>query len=235
MPAGTPLWHDASFHALLDRCPQLANGVAYLPANLGAQAFEGQASIERLASAYRDHGYGFLFYALARVLRPETCVELGVYRGFSLLATAAALRDNGRGSIEGLDLFDDYEFRHESLANASRNIRANGLDHWARIQKADALRAHERFDAVDWLHVDISNNGDTYRHVFAHWAPKVRRAMLLEGGSPARDRVDWMTQFRKPPIVPAIEEMRGAHPEWTIGVLAPFPSLTVAIRKQPAI
>jgi predicted O-methyltransferase YrrM len=228
------LWHDASFHALLDACPQLAAAVEHLPANLGAQAFEGQAGIESLASAYRDHGYGFLFYALARALRPATCVELGVYQGFSLLATAAALRDNAHGSIEGLDLFDDYEFRHESLANAARNIRANGLDRWARLQKADALRAHERFDAVDWLHVDISNNGDTYRHVFAHWAPKVGSAMLLEGGSPARDRVGWMTQFHKPPIVPAIEALRGAHPEWTIAVLAPFPSLTVAIRKQPA-
>lgn len=204
----------------------------HLPASLGTQAFEGQAGIETLASAYQDHGYGFLFYALARALRPAACVELGVYQGFSLLTTAAALRDNARGSIEGFDLFEDYEFRHESQDAASLNIRANGLDRWARTHKADALRAHERFDAVDWLHVDISNNGDTYRHVFAAWAPKVRGVMLLEGGSPERDRVDWMTRFNKPAIVPAIEEMREAHPEWTIAVLAPFPSLTVALRER---
>ena len=207
---------------------------AHLPASLDAQAFAGQAGIEDLASAYKDHGYGFLFYALARVLRPASCVELGVYQGFSLLATAAALRDNDHGSIEGFDLFDDYEFRHESLARASRNIRANALESRARLHQADALEADARFTALDWLHVDISNNGDIFRRIFARWSPKVSRVMLLEGGSPARDRVAWMTQFNKPAIVPALEEMRGAHPEWTIAVLAPFPSLTVAIRKQQA-
>lgn len=207
--------------------------VEHLPPSLGAKAFDGQSGIESLASAYKDHGYGFLFYALARALAPAACVELGVYQGFSLLATAAALRDNARGSIEGIDLFDDYAFRHESFANVSRNIRASGLEGRARIRKADALHADERFASVDWLHVDISNNGDIFRRVFERWSPKVGRVMLLEGGSAERDRVGWMAQFAKPPIVPAIEEMRHAHPEWEIGVLAPFPSLTVAVRRRP--
>lgn len=227
------MWNDASFHALLAQCPQLGQALEHLPQNLGAKAFDAQAGIESLASAYKDHGYGFLFYALARAFKPAACVELGVYQGFSLLATAAALRDNARGTIEGFDLFEDYPFRHESFARVSSSIRANGLESRARIHKADALQAHEAFAAVDWLHVDISNNGDIYRGIFERWSPKVARVMLLEGGSAERDRVDWMTQFDKAPIAPAIEELRRACPEWTIAVLAPFPSLTVAVRRQP--
>jgi len=204
----------------------------HLPREPGKGAFEGRAAIERLASAYQDHCYGQLFYALARALRPSSCVELGVYRGFSLLATAAALRDNGGGSIEGFDLFDEYPYRHETFANASRNLRDCGLAAHARIHKADALEVHKRFAAVDWLHVDLSNDGDTYRRIFAEWAPKVRRVMLLEGGSPERDRVQWMTQFGKAPIVPALAEIERGHPQWKLAVLAPFPSVTVALRVQ---
>jgi hypothetical protein len=208
---------------------------AHLPRDLGTEAFAGQARIERLASSYKDHGYGLLFYALARVLSPQTCVELGVYQGFSLLATAAALRDNDCGTIEGFDLFDDYPYRHESMANALCNIRDSGLERRARIQAAEAMEVHERFAVVDWLHVDISNDGDIYHRIFSRWEPKVRRVILFEGGSPQRDRVQWMTQYGKAPIVPAIEEIRRAYPDWTIAVLAPFPSLTMAMRVQPAV
>jgi predicted O-methyltransferase YrrM len=228
-----PFWKDASFQALLNACPRLARMTEHLPRDLEATAFEGQAGIKRLASAYQDHGYGFLFYALARALKPATCVELGVYQGFSLLMTAAALRDNDCGAIEGFDLFDDYPYRHEPIANALRNIRANGLERCAHIQKADASAAHERFAEVDWLHVDISNDGDTYRRIFTHWASRVRHVILLEGGSPERDRLTWMTRFGKAPIVPAIEAIRREHPQWLIAVLTPFPSLTVAIRAAP--
>jgi hypothetical protein len=115
-----------------------------------------------------------------------------------------------------------------------RNIRINGLERRARILKADALTAHERFTAVDWLHVDISNDGDTYRQVFSRWASKVRGVMLLEGGSPERDRVPWMAQFDKAPIVPAIEEIRRSYPQWVLMVVTPFPSLTVAMRTRTA-
>lgn len=206
----------------------------HLPRDLEATAFEGQAGIKRLASAYQDHGYGFLFYALARSLKPATCIELGVYQGFSLLSTAAALRDNDRGTIAGFDLFDDYPFRHETFANATRNIAANGLEDYAQIHKADALTAHERFTAVDFLHVDVSNDGDTYRRIFSQWAQKARGVILLEGGSLDRDRVGWMTRYDKAPITRALEEIRREHPQWSLSVLAPFPSVTVALRTDPA-
>jgi hypothetical protein len=197
---------------------------------LNGVAFDGEAALGRLGSAYKDHGYGCFFYALARVLKPVTCVELGVLEGFSLLCVAAALRDNGRGTIHGFDLFEDYPFRHERCASTAERIRALGLEQQARIRQADAFAVAGEFASVDYLHVDLSNDGDTYRRIFAQWSGKVKQVMLLEGGGAERDRVAWMARYRKSAIVPALAELRGAHPEWTFAVLAPFPSLTVAIR-----
>jgi predicted O-methyltransferase YrrM len=173
-----------------------------------------------------------MMYALARFLRPRRCVELGVLHGFSLLCVAAALRDNGHGTIDGFDLFDDYPFRHESLVNAQAAIERCQLQGWARVQRADALDVHERFDRIDWLHVDISNDGDTYARVFEQWEARVEAVMILEGGSAARDEVEWMSAYAKRPIAPALDAIARSHRGWTFAVLAPFPSITVALRSS---
>jgi predicted O-methyltransferase YrrM len=230
VPIGAPFWRDRSFTTLVESCEALEALRNYLPPDLNRHFYQGQERVEALHSTYKDHGYGHFFYALARAIRPRCCVELGVLQGFSLLAVAAALRDNGAGSIRGIDLFEDYPYRHAQYADVEKCISACGLEGWSVVTKADALRTHERHQDIDYLHVDLSNDGDTYRFVFRHWARKVKKVILLEGGSADRDRVEWMVKHGKPPIVPAIDEIRRAHPDWTIVVLAPYPSLTVAVR-----
>jgi Methyltransferase domain len=202
----------------------------YLPARLDAQSFAGDAGIAALQSSYKDHGYGHLLYALARVMKPATCVELGVFQGFSLLSVAAALRDNARGHIDGFDLFGDYPYRHVPASVTQANVDAAGLNGRAHVHAADAFEVHERFDAVDWLHVDISNDGDSCRRLFEQWAPKVAQAMIFEGGAPERDEVEWMRAYGKPPLAPAIDVLRRSHPEWKFAVLSPYPSMTIALR-----
>ncbi len=230
VPVGTPYWRDRSFTTLLERCKALEALRNYLPPDLTRHTYQGQERVEAVRSTYKDHGYGRFFYALARAIRPRFCVELGVLHGFSLLAVAAALRDNGAGSIRGIDLFEDYPYRHAQHADVENHIRACGLENWSAITKADAFLAHGGHNDLDYLHVDLSNDGDTYRFAFRHWAGRVRQAILLEGGSAERDQVDWMVKYGKPPIVPAIDEIRRAYPDWTIVVLEPYPSLTVAVR-----
>lgn len=229
-PVGTPFWQDRSLTTLFERRKVLEALRDYLPPDLNRPSYQGQERVEAVHSTYKDHGYGRFFYALARAIRPRFCVELGVLHGFSLLAVAAALRDNGAGSIRGIDLFEDYPYRHAQQAHVENHIRACGLVDWSGITRGDALFAHDRYKDLDYLHVDLSNDGDTYRFAFRHWAGKVRQAILLEGGSAERDQVDWMVKYGKPPIVPAIDEIRRAYPDWTIVVLEPYPSLTVAVR-----
>ena len=226
---GTPFWNDSSFQMALERHLQLREVTVYLPPDLETKIFAGQADIETLWSSYKDHGYGYFFYALTRVLKPARCVEIGVLQGFSLLTVAAALRDNGNGMIHGFDLFEDYPYRHEKYANVLEWIETSGLRTWATVSQEDAFQVHKQFDTTDYLHVDISNDGNTYRRVFEQWAGKVKKVILLEGGSADRDRVEWMIKYKKPSIVKALNEIRSAYPSWDIVVFDPYPSLTVAL------
>lgn len=232
-PAGTPFWRHSSFDALLGKCgDRLGPLPKFLPQSPGLSSYDGQEHIESVHSTYKDHGYGNFFYALTRVLKPRQCVELGVLGGFSLLSVAAALRDNGMGRIHGVDLFENYPHRNALYSRVQDHVRTCGLEKWSLIESAEAASAHAQHTDVDMLHVDLSNDGDTYRSTFGQWSGKVRQAILLEGGSVERDSVEWMKEYRKPPIAPAIEEIRLAYPEWTILVLTPFPSVTVALRRN---
>lgn len=222
-------WHDPSFQIFLDSNSQLIAIKNYLPSSSGTESLAGKAESEQLHSSYKKHGYAHFFYALVRVLKPRRCVEIGVLEGFSLLNVALALRDNGVGMIEGFDLFEDYPYRSESYAAVSARIKRLGLQDWAKIYRADGFKVYRRYDEADFLHVDISNTGDTYRTFFKQWADKVKKVIIFEGGSAERDQVEWMIKYQKPSIFQTLNELRVAYPGWRITVLEPFPSITVAV------
>ncbi|MGI8784814.1 MAG: O-methyltransferase [Acidobacteriota bacterium] len=230
-----PFWKHPSFAALLQANPGLTALERWLPETCCPDIFSGQSFIAGLPSSYRLHGYDYFFYALTRALRPARCVEIGVLQGFSLLAVASALRDNGAGQVEGFDLFEDYAFKKEHYQATAQRLQAAGLETWARIERQDAFAVADRYSQIDLLHVDISNHGDTYRTLFAQWSDKVRQAIVFEGGSAERDQVDWMQKFSKSPIRKAIQEIRAGYPAWNICVLEPFPSVTVAVRAGTTI
>lgn len=48
-------------------------------------------------------GFGFLYYALARMLRPRHVVVIGSGFGFSVVCLGLALKDNGRGRLSFVD------------------------------------------------------------------------------------------------------------------------------------
>ncbi len=221
-------WRDPSFQTFLDSNPQLLKIKNYLPSSSGNESLAGQAEIEQLHSSYKKHGYAHFFYALVRVLKPRSCVEIGVLEGFSLLNVALALRDNGVGMVEGFDLFENYPYRSESYAAVSARIKRLGLQDWAKAYRADAFKVYSRYDEIDFLHVDISNTGDTYRTFFKQWAGKVKKIMIFEGGSAERDQVEWMIKYQKASIVQALNELQATHHGWRITVLQPFPSMTIA-------
>jgi len=230
-PAGTPFWKDRSFARLLADCPELRPMEAWLHGAHDDGALQAPASIP---SSYRDHGYGAFFYALVRCLKPRRCIELGVLRGFSLLAVARALHDNGAGRIDGYDLFEDYPYTREPYAAVVERIRLAGLQDRAGVHRSEAGAVAETVENIDYLHVDLSNDGDRFRQVFEHWSAKVAQVIVLEGGSAARDEVAWMLRHARPPIAAALAELRRGRGGWTFAVLEPYPSLTVAIRRPVA-
>lgn len=225
---GPPVWLDPSFADLIRRHPGLDGLRVYLPASGLGIGFDGQQELRALSSSYATRGYESLFYALVRALKPASAVEIGILEGFSLLSAGAALRDNGAGRITGYDLFDGYPYRHADAGQVTRQIAQLELERWVSVETSDVADVAARWDTVDYLHVDVSNTGDTYRQVFRQWAGKVRQVILLEGGSRERDNVDWMRQYGKAAIVPTINDLRRDYPGWSFTVLEPFPSLTIA-------
>jgi len=215
---------------MLENSPALRPMEPFIQAGDAAGATAIDGTLRGTGSSYRDHGYGAFFYALARCLRPRCCVELGVLQGFSLLAVACALRDNRAGRIDGFDLFEDYPYTSEPYANVVERIRSAGLQDWSAAHRAEAGEVADVFDTVDYLHVDLSNDGDRYREIFERWSAKVTQVIVLEGGSKARDEVGWMLRYRRPPIAAAVSELRRRYTDWGITVLDPYPSMTVAVR-----
>ena len=227
-----PFWKHSSFQDLLADHPELEALQSYFTTYNRREIFSRQKQVEGVRSSYLTHAYHYLFYGLTRILEPTQCVELGVLRGFSLLTFATALHDNGSGSIRGFDLFEDYPFKRESYDAVAKRIREFDLHDWAVTEQVDAFDVHHQFDEIDLLHVDLSNDGDTYRRCFSQWAEKVKKAMIFEGGSPDRDKVEWMVKYQKPSIVEALAEIRANYPDWNITVLDPFPSVTVAMPRR---
>ena len=225
---GPPVWLDPSLADLIRRHPGLDGLRVYLPPSGLGICFDGQQELRALRSSYRTRGYESLFYALVRALKPASAVEIGVLEGFSLLSAGAAIRDNGAGRITGYDLFDGYPYRHADARQVTDQIARLELGPWVGIRTSDVVDVAAGWATVDYLHVDVSNTGDTYRQVFRQWAGKVRQVILLEGGSRERDNVDWMRQYGKASIVPAINDLRRDYPGWSFTVLEPFPSLTIA-------
>jgi perosamine synthetase len=225
-------WTDASWLTARQECPLFDRVSAYLPPI--ATTFEGRERVRQLSSSYQEHHYELFFYGLVRALRPERCVEIGVLEGFSLLATAAGLRDNAHGHVTAYDLFERYPYRHATATRVAETCEEWSVQPFVTLHQADVHVAASRHDRVDLLHVDISNDGDIIRQQFVRWADKVTGVMVFEGGSRERDRVPWMTTHHRAATNSAVEELRREYRGWYFIVLEPFPSMTVAVRIQPA-
>jgi hypothetical protein len=94
-----------------------------------------------------------------------------------------------------------------------------------------AYEEHEK-NSVDFLMVDISNDGEVYRNTLCKWhsilTPKA--TVMLEGGCEERDNVEWMVKYNKIPIKLALED-EVINELYNLYVVGDFPSITVAVKK----
>jgi len=177
-------------------------------------------------SSYKKNNYDLVFKSLAFLLNPKKIVEIGIYEGFSL---DSLIDGAGRNcEIYGYDLFEEYRYKHQKFNQIKNKYSPNRN---VKIKKADfkqVYKFHEE-DSIDILHVDISNNGDTYEFCMEYYFPKVSQGgvILLEGGSKDRDGCEWMNDFNFPKIRPVIEKIKTRHEAVT---LEAYPSLTIIKR-----
>lgn len=194
-----------------------------------------------MRSSYIQNDYRDVFIQNIITWRPTRLVELGVLDGYSTLAIAKGLAESDRlygypnVKLDAYDLFEDYPYKHGKQEEVQKLIDEAGLTKWVNLQKGDAWKVQDNYDDnyIEFLHVDVSNTGDTVKKVMELWHPKMRmRGMIyLEGGTEERDQVEWMRKYNMPSIKQEINTNPIIQEYYLYGTYFKFPGLTVLLRR----
>jgi predicted O-methyltransferase YrrM len=187
---------------------------------------------EKIRSSYILNNYGEIIYNFVRKKRPDNCLEIGVLDGYSTIFIAQALVDNDFGKLNSYDLFENYEYKNSKYNDVKNRLEKLNLDSRVNLKHGDAYSIVENIEknSLDFVHIDISNDGSVYEWAFEIFLLKLSPGgiLILEGGTEERDSVEWMSKYNKPPIQAVIERFKET---WNIQVVKDFPGLTIATKK----
>ena len=134
--------------------------------------------ISRNPYDYAEYGFsigpdqGDLIYLLCRGMRATRVVDFATSIGMSAIYFAAAMRDNGGGTVIGSELLS------EKVATAKRNLADAGLADYADIREGDARQTLSSVGGpVDVALIDGWPNGQEpslAREVIEILAPQIR-------------------------------------------------------------
>lgn len=104
-----------------------------------------------------DLGLGWIYYGLARAMRPQQVVVIGSYRGYVPAVIAKAMTDSGSGRLLFLDpsMVDDFWTDEEKTLDHFAKLEIRNIEH-VRLTTQEFV-ATEKFRAipkVDLLFVD---------------------------------------------------------------------------------
>ena len=192
-------------------------------------------------SSYKKNNYGLVLGNIVLKNKPACLVELGVLHGYSTSFIAQALKEIKKltgvsGRFDAYDLFEDYPYKHGVQTIVQTMLRENEVDGFVNLYKGDAYKVHKNYQdkQVDFLHVDISNNGQVVRDILELWHNKIRHGgiIVFEGGSEERDNIEWMKKYNKSSIKKELETNPIIAKHYTYTVHNPFPSITVLIKNN---
>lgn len=131
---------------------------------------------------------GTLLYVLARTHRARTVVEFGTSFGVSLIHLAAAVRDNGGGTVIGT------EFEPTKVAATRSSVEAAGLADVVDIREGDALETLGRDlpGEIDLVFLDGAKS--MYLDVLGLLEPRLRPGALVVADNASRgaDYLDYV-------------------------------------------
>src|SRR6202167_6599130 len=146
-----------------------------LPANGGPNDNRAES---RDPYDYADYGFsihpeqGDLIYLLCRGMRATRVVEFATSIGMSALYFAAAMRDNGGGTVIGSELVP------AKIATAKSNLADAGLSDCVEIREGDArVTLSDLGGPVDFVLIDgwpVSEGSSLAREVLQVVAPQIR-------------------------------------------------------------
>lgn len=158
-----------------------------------------------IESSYIENDLGRTLYNLVLKHKPKKIVEFGILHGYSTIAMAMALDEIGAGHIYANDLFEDYSFKHGTMEEVKNNIDRYGLTEYVTLGKKNFDEWLKNPEDFDFLHVDVSNKGDTIERLYEAVRDQVARGAIVvfEGGSEERDNVEWMVKYNSKKICEA--------------------------------
>jgi hypothetical protein len=114
-------------------------------------------------------GFGFLYYAMVRVLRPRHVVVIGSGYGFSVVCLALGLKDNGAGAVSFVD--PSYSvLRHGPLHTVG------GTSQW---DDPESVRAHfDRFGIGDRVEHFKMTSAEFFAHYHDRGLPDIDIAFI---------------------------------------------------------
>src|SRR5271156_6651772 len=184
---------DARIHAAIDR---LVERPRRPPS--GGPHNDPAASLD--PHDYAEYGFsivpeqGELIYLLCRGMGAKRVVDFATSIGMSALYFAAAMRDNGGGTVIGSELVP------EKVATAKRNLAGAGLADYADIKEGDARQTLSSVGGpVDFALIDGWPNGQVpslAREVIEILAPQIRTGGYVMNDNAEPD----FLQFVRDPI-----------------------------------
>lgn len=194
--------------------------------------------MNNIRSSYIENNYGSVLRSLIMAKEPKLVVELGVLDGYSTFNISHALRFNSKRGIESkffaYDIFDEYGYKHGDFNKVNEMIKNRGLGKFCEIKKGNAYEVYKDFEdnSINFLHVDISNHGDTLLNILKLWGSKISDDGMIafEGGSQDRDE-GWIKKYGYKSIRNELANNPFVYRNWNFQILTPFPSMTLLFPK----
>lgn len=196
--------------------------------------------MNNIRSSYIENDFGSVFRALILSNKPRLVVECGVLDGYSTFNIAHAIRFNRveRGikcPFFAYDLWEEYDYKHGDFIEVEEMLEKQGLSDYCNLTEGDAFEVADVFynNSIDFLHMDISNNGDTLLKTVNIWGNKISEdgMIVFEGGSYERDNVEWMVKYNFRSIRDVLMYEPEVYENWIFQVLNSFPSMTLLWKK----
>lgn len=151
-----------------------------------------------IASSYYKNNLGKVLYDEVLKSNSKIIIDMGILNGYSSVCLALAAKKIG-GHVFAYDIFDEYPYKSATKEVVLKNLKRYNVEDVVTIKKLSIDELISSNQNFDFLHVDISNTGDTIEklyHAFCKFIPEKRR-ILFEGGSLGRDTCEWMMKYNK--------------------------------------
>lgn len=209
------------------------------------QSLLGNADMLRMGHAQEaasaNLGFGWLYYALARIVRPRRAVVIGSFRGFVPLVIARALLDQRQdGRVQFIDpsLVDSFWRTPSAVQAHFASFGIDNIDHACMTtQEFVATPQYRDLGATELVFVDGYHTAEQARFDFEAFAPRVSACGVILLHDSIREKTSTIYGADRPyrhTVVHFVDELK-RDAQWQVFDL-PFASgLTLVRRAQDPV